>query len=267
MDPTIAAGERDEITENDLLALEVMGWLTGSAPETGTSWILPSSARAPGAGGAFYSTALSVGNRGSAEARYRLKFLGNNTDGTGGPESTELVLGPNQAVTYTDVLGSVFNLPNGSFGAIRLTANVATLNILGQTSTPDPTKPGGTFGQSVPAFGPSDLIPAGNTVSIVGIRQDGSFRTNLVIANGGTSAVTVTGTLLAASGAVIGTGTWTLPPLGMTQVTGLVGAVGGVGEVRDAQLLLTTSTTGGAFAAYAVVIDNVTNDPRTLLPK
>ena len=43
--------------------------------------------------------------------------------------------------------------------------------------------------------------------------------------------------------------------------------MGASGAVRDAQLLLTTSTTGGSFAAYAAVIDNVTNDPRTLLPK
>jgi hypothetical protein len=52
----------------------------------------------------------------------------------------------------------------------------------------------------------------------------------------------------------------------MTQIGPLVGGMGVTGAVRDAQLLLTTSTTGGAFAAYASVIDNVTNDPRTVLP-
>ena len=44
-------------------------------------------ARAPGKGGAFYTTALSIGNRGSAEARYTMKFLGHDVDGTAGPES------------------------------------------------------------------------------------------------------------------------------------------------------------------------------------
>ena len=135
-----------------------------------------------GAGGAFYTTSISIGNRGSAEARYKLKFLGNNADGTGGPESSEFVLGPNQAVTYEDVLGSIFGLTQ-DFGAIRLTANVTTLNVLGQTSTPDPAKPGGTFGQSVPAFATADLLTSGALRSIVGIREDTSFRTNLILAN------------------------------------------------------------------------------------
>jgi len=263
MEPNYTVARHELLVTDE--AMKDMGWGLASG-SVEYLWLLPSSARAPGQGGAFYSTALSIGNRGAAEARYRLKFLGNNADGTGGPVSSEFVLGPNQSVTYDDVLGSVFN-KTSDYGAIRLTANVATLNVLGQTSTPDPTKPGGTFGQSVPAFAAADLLTAGGARSIVGIRQDGSFRTNLVLANAGTSPVTVNGTLFSASGAVLGTGQWTLPPLGMTQVTGLVGAVGASGNVRDAQLLLSTSTAGGTFAAYAVVIDNVTNDPRTLLPK
>jgi hypothetical protein len=267
MDPSIAPGEKDEITPNDLLALEVMGWTIGSGTPTPYSWILPSSARAPGAGGAFYATSISIGNRGSAEARYTLKFLGNNADGTAGQESSEFVLGSNQSVTYEDVLGSVFGLAPPTYGAIRLSANVASLNVLGQTSTPDPGRPGGTFGQSVPAFAAADLITSGTLRSIVGIRQDSSFRTNLILTNAGTSQVTITGTLLSSSGIVLGTKTWTLPPLGMIQDGPIAPSMGASGAVRDAQLLLTTSTTGGSFAAYAAVIDNVTNDPRTLLPR
>lgn len=227
-------------------------------------WLLPSSARAPGKGGAFYTTDLSVGNRGSAEARFKLKFLGNNADGTGGPESSELVLGPNQSVTYLDVLGSIFGRTT-DYGAVRLTANVTTLSVTGQTSTADPSKPGGTFGQSVPAYAAADLITAGVIRSIVGVREDSSFRTNVVLTNGGTTPVTVNGTLLSTSGAVLASGSWTLPALGMTQVS--VKDNMGVTSARDAQLLLSTSTSGGAFAAYASVIDNVTNDPRTLLPR
>ena len=242
-----------------------LGWSLASGSPT-NSWILPSSARAPGAGGAFYTTSISIGNRGSAEARYKLKFLGNNTDGTNGQESSEFVLGPNQAVTYEDVLGTIFSLTQ-DFGAIRLSANVTTLNVLGQTSTPDPSKPGGTFGQSVPAFGTADLLTSGTLRSIVGIREDTSFRTNLILANAGTTQVKVSGTLFSASGAVLGAGDWTLWPLGMMQVSRVVRDLGVTGNIRDAQLLLTTSTSGGSFAAYASVIDNITNDPRTLLPR
>ena len=260
MEPTLNTGAQLLITD-ELLA--DLGWsLASGTPEN--HWTLPSSARAPGKGNAFYTTDLSVGNRGSAEARFRLKFLGNNTDGTGGPESAELVLGPNQSVTYSDILGSIFGLTK-DYGAVRLTANVTTLSVAGQTSTPDATKPGGTFGQSVPAFAAADLITAGVVRSIVGVREDSSFRTNVVLTNGGTSPVTIDGTLLSTSGAVLASGTWTLPPLGMTQVSLRENL--GVTSARDAQFLLSTSTKGAGFAAYASVIDNVTNDPRTLLPR
>ncbi len=262
-----SAMHRLDITDELMLDL---GWglASGSAEY---HWILPSSAKAPGKGGAYYTTALSIGNRGAAEARYRMKFLGHDADGTGGAESSEFVLGPNQSVTYEDVLGSVFSLANGNYGAIRITANVPSLNVLGQTATPVLTDwkscvSSGFFGQSVPAVPASGLITAGTTRSIVGIRDDAAFRTNLILANAGTSIVTVDLTLLSASGAILGTRSVSLHPLGMTQVGPLVGGMGVSGAVRDAQLLLTTSTTGGAFAAYASVIDNVTNDPRTLLP-
>ena len=263
MEPFYTAANHSLLITDELM--KDLGWSLASGSPT-NSWIVPSSARAPGAGGAFYTTSISIGNRGSAEARYKLKFLGNNTDGTGGQESSEFVLGSNQAVTYEDVLGSVFGLTQ-DFGAIRLTANVTSLNVLAQTSTADPSKPGGTFGQSVPAFAAADLLTSGALRSIVGIREDSSFRTNLILANAGTAQVKVTGTLLSASGAVLGAGDWTLDPLGMTQVTGVVRDLGVTGNIRDAQLLLTTSTTGGAFAAYASIIDNITNDPRTLLPR
>ena len=263
MEPSYTGPNHSLLITDELM--KDLGWGLASGT-TEYTWLLPSSARAPGAGGAFYSTSVSIGNRGSAEARYKLKFLGNNADGTNGPESAEYVLGANQSVTYDDVLGSIFGKTQ-DYGAIRLTANVATLNVLGQTSTPDPSKPGGTFGQSVPTFAAADMITAGTVKSIVGIREDASFRTNVILANSGTSQCRVSATLLATSGAVLAAGEWTLEPLGMTQVTRIVRDLGVTANVRDAQLLLTTSTTGGAFAAYASVIDNVTNDPRTPLPR
>lgn len=265
MEPFITGAAHSLLITGELM--KDLGWSLSSGGGSTYSWILPSSAFAGGAGGAFYTTSLSVGNRGSAEARYKLKFLGHDADGTGGPESSEFVLGSNQSVTYENILSSVFGLTAPSYGAIRLSADVSSLNVLGQTSTPDPSKPGGTFGQSVPAFGSADLITSGSLRSIVGIRQDTSFRTNLVLTNGGTSQVVISGTLLSTSGAVLATKSWTLPPLGMIQDGPLAPSMGYSGTVRDAQLLLSTSTSGGAFAAYGVVIDNTTNDPRTLLPK
>jgi hypothetical protein len=53
----------------------------------------------------------------------------------------------------------------------------------------------------------------------------------------------------------------------MTQVTRVARELGVSANVSGARLVLSTPGAGGAFAAYASVIDNLTNDPRTLLPR
>ncbi len=245
----------------DKLLFDV-GWsASGPAPPAAT-WILPSSARGPGKNSAFYTTDLTIGNRGGTDATYTLKFLGHDVDGTAGQEKT-FTLASNRMVTYADVLNSVFGL-TADYGAIRITSSSASLSIVSQTSTPGF---GGTFGQSVPAFGTADMISSGNPRSIVGIRQDAAFRTNLVLVNTGTSAVTIDLLLLSDNSFVLATKSISLGSLQMTQLGPLTEAMGVSGAVSKAQLVLSTQTPGGSFAAYAAVIDNATNDPRTLLAK
>jgi len=225
-------------------------------------WYLPSSARAGGAGGAFYTTELTVANVGTIVANYFLKFLGNNKDGNSGPQKN-FSLAAGHSATFSDVLKSVFNL-DADFGAIEIGSS-EDLIVLSQTSTPGF---GGTFGQSVPAMFQGDLIAFGKSRSIVAVREDVHFRTNLILCNTAEfQSVDVDVTLLSADGNVLGTRRYTLPPLGMTQVSRVVLALGGSANVRDARLGLSVVSLGGSIAAYASVIDNVTNDPRTLLPQ
>jgi len=53
----------------------------------------------------------------------------------------------------------------------------------------------------------------------------------------------------------------------MIQVSHVACELGATGDLNGARLDLSAPTTGGSFAASASVIDNVTNDPRTLLPQ
>ena len=57
------------------------------------SWLLPSSARAGGARGAFYTTDLVVANTSALEVAFTLEFLGHDVEGTSAPEKTFTLAG------------------------------------------------------------------------------------------------------------------------------------------------------------------------------
>ena len=237
--------------------------LPATPPEPTGTWVLPSSAHAPGAAGAFFTTDLTLANTGSSDATVTLRFLSHDEDGTNGPRR-DLALPAGASTRVADVLGSLFGVSSG-YGALLVSSSVPTLAVTSETSTPAPA--GGTYGQSVPAFPDSSLIRPGSPASIGGIRENASFRTNLVLANPTALPVTVHVELRSAAAVLLGAVDVALAPLSMTQVGRVGAALAGAGiQLADGRLDLSTATSSGAFAAYATVIDNATNDPRTLLP-
>lgn len=225
-------------------------------------WLLPSSARVGGEGGAFYTTDLTVANTGAGEAKLFVRFLGHDADGRGGADRSFL-LAAGRSVTWADLLGSLFGLGE-AWGAVQLRSASLSLVATSQTWTPGG---GGTFGQSVPLVSETELIRAAASRTIPAVREDASFRTNLVLANGTEAPVDVDVALVSEAGAVLGSRRLSLLPLGMTQVSRVVRELGVSTNVSGARLVVSTATSGGAFAAYASVIDAKTNDPRTLLPR
>jgi len=244
--------------------------LLPSYPPSSTSrpmWLLPSSARVAGAQGAYWTTDLTLANVGSQDAEIRLKFLSHDTDGRNGVEKS-VRLAAGLSVTYTDVLGSLFGLTSG-YGAILVTATTSGLALLSQTSTPG--NPSGTYGQTVPGAAERDWIEPGQVRTIAGVFEDLARRTNLILANATDAPCEVDVVLVSESGTIRASKRYALPPLGMTQVNRVVIDMGLSGELDEAirygQLLLSTSTPGGAFAAYAAVIDAYVNDPQTVQPR
>jgi hypothetical protein len=235
---------------------------TGAEPQM--TWILPSSAHAPGAGGAFYTTDLTLTNTGTTSTTAVVQFLGHDADGTFGPKQSVSVPAEN-SVLLPDVLGRTFG-QTSAYGALRITAGISALAVSSQTSTPAPG--GGTFGQSVPGFPVSSLIQQGSSRTLASLREDASFRTNLILANAGPIPITVHGDLYSSSGVLLASGDWTVPPLGMKQVGHVVNDLMGPSATLSSGLLVLSTATGlGSFAAYASVVDNITEDPRTILPQ
>lgn len=248
-----------------------LGWQPSGAPTdpcaegpgpSCNEWLLPSSARVGGEAGALWTTDLTVVNAGPTDATLYVRFLGHDADGRSGPGRTYL-LAAGRSVTWADLLGSLFSLGE-AWGGVQIRSASPTLVATSQTSTPGG---GGTFGQSVPLVAETELVRSGTTRTIPAIREDAAFRTNLVLANGGTAAVDVDVALVAETGATLGSRRFALLPLGMTQVSHVVRELGVSASVSGARLVLSTPTSGGAFTAYASVIDARTNDPRTLLPR
>ena len=222
------------------------------------TWLLTSSARVQGAG-AFWQTDLTIRNTGTSSASVTIKFLGHSGDGRSGPERYPTIPG-GQTQTWRDVLGGLFSL-SSDYGPILVRSTSANLAILGQTWTAGGA---GTYGQSVPVLSTAELI--GSTPrSILGVRQDTFFRTNLMLANATESWVDVDVQLVSVGGTVLATKRRSLGPLSRDQLN--VATDFGYSNLSDAVFVISSPTPGAAVGAYASVIDAGTADPRTLLPR
>ena len=250
----------DETTNDPTAVLAQPASVSGSAPYI---WLLPASAHSSGLTGAFYTTNVAVANVGGAPASFTMKFLGHDQDGSGGPEKT-FNLEAGKSVTYFDVLGSSVFKQTSAFGAIRITSDTPSLNIVSVTSTPGF---GGTMSQTIPAVFSSDLIPTGSSRSILSIREGDGFRTNLILASNAAVPTDVDVLLVSPAGVTLATKSYSVPPNGMTQINRVVRDMGVSGSITGARLVLSSSTAGAAFAGVASVIDETTNDPTTVAAK
>jgi Leucine-rich repeat (LRR) protein len=223
-------------------------------------WIIPSTARISGVGGAFWTTDVYIANKGIDTVSFILKFLGHDVDGSAGPEKS-FTIAAGKEVVFTDVLNSVFGLSAG-YGAIQVISVSPTLSVQSQTWTPMGT---GSYGQSVPSFYSSDVISSAQPGVISGVRENLQFRTNLVLASGVPFQLPVDIKLKSSEGVLLGSRQIVLPPRGMTQISQVIRSLGVTEEVASASIILSTAVPGGSFAAYASMIDNITNDPRTLI--
>ena len=230
------------------------------------TWLLASTAHSSGANGAFYTTNVSVSNTSYSPVSFTMKFLGHDRDGSSGPERTFKLEG-RESVVFGDVLASVFG-ETSNFGALRISAsipaNASALQIVSVTSTPGF---GGTFGQTIPAVLSSDLVPSSSSRSILSIREEDGFRTNLVLASNAGVPTNVDVSLVSPEGVSLATKTYSVPPNGMTQINRVVRDMGVFEAVTGARLVLSSSTPGAAFTGFVSVIDEVTNDPTAVSAK
>ena len=236
---------------------------------------IPTSAHQPGQNGANWRTDVEVHNPGLIAATYTFALVKRNTDNAA-PVTKSFILGPGLAVRYTDIIDSVFHFTGAA--ALRLSVGAGSVLVTSRTYNLIGTNPwslplGASFGQFVPGFADDQAIGSLQEGRIIQLshRDPNSmeyFRTNIGILNATAGTIDTIIELYDANSTRLGTvqGADTqLRPFEYKQIDRIFERVTS-GIVLDGYAIVRTTTSGGAFFAYASVIDNHRSGDSIFIP-
>jgi len=214
-------------------------------------WYFPVFSRVSGVGGALFKSELSVASVSDGVAAVTLTFF--DQAAPNAPRTATLTLNPHETRLTDDALQALFGLSN-TFGGLRVESSQPI--VVGQRIYSASPTLGGTVGQQADPTRPEGLY---SRATILGLRQDSAFRSNVGIFNFEPTGAAVALTLRRPSGAMLAAASLTLGPQSMRQV-GLADLFPGV--VFPAGELLTLHLDAGAtqVVAYAIVADNTSQD-------
>ncbi len=218
---------------------------------------IPASANAEGVNNTRWRTDLQVKPRGSAPAAFTVELLESNADNTD-PLNVEHVLAAGESLRLGNALDTEFGYTGTA--ALRITATDGEIVATSRTYNDDPA---GTYGQTVPALGTDEAFGFGHDAALILLSrspdQAAGFRTNIGFINLSSSQTPMKVDLFRADGTPLGSLTRSLGPFGHRQINDAFHAVG-ADNVDDGYALVRTTAPGGAFIAYASVVDNATGD-------
>ncbi len=234
-----------------------------SAAVPGSVLFIPASAHVTGALGTNWRTDLELYNPGQAQATVTVSLL-RAQQSNSNPSQQTYTLDPGESVRHEDVLTSVFGFDGSA--AIRITNDIGMVAVTSRTYNLTDT---GTYGQFAGGVISHTAIQAGQEGRIIQLTHNRSttsgFRTNIGFVNATDTQITVQVALYRADGSYLGTLAYTLAPYEFRQINKIFQKVTS-DDVDDGYAVLSTSTPGGAFFAYATVIDNRTSDPVYITP-
>ncbi len=244
--------------------LAIAGKPTGGGTATQTLFV-PIVLDVAGFGGSRFGSELALANRGTSTATVRMTYTAASFLGATGTGTVTETLAPGRQLIVPDTIaylrGKGLAIPGGGTsqgGTLRVRFEGLSSEDAGyavvRTTTPSGN---GRAGLSYPGLTPSQLLN-GESV-IVGLRQDAADRSNLALANAGTS-----GTIRLKVNIVKGDGTEykyidpdiELGPGQWTQIGRILELAGYV----DGWILIEQTSGTEPYTAYAVFNDNVTQD-------
>ena len=225
------------------------------------SLVVPAAAHVAGAAGTDWRTDLELYNPGTTQCEFVVELLARDQNNAS-PPSRSFQLGPGMASRYPDVLASEFGFTGAA--ALKVTPSGCTLQINSRTFN---NTSSGTYGQLVPGRPVVTAVPPGMSVRLTGLSESGAaggnFRSNLGFVNVTSEPMQLGIELYDASGALLGTvptHLTSLKPLEFRQIDRVFRSVT-TDAVDGGYAVLSTVTPGGAFFAFASVVDNRTGDP------
>lgn len=238
---------------------------------TTTTLFVPVVLKAPGKSASFFTSELTLTNRGDTPVDVRLEYVA--TSGTG-PETATVSLAPRSqlvvpdAIEHLRTLGVPIPRDGSQVGTLRVSfsglASAEDAGVTVRTTTPvPPLAPIGAAGLAYAGV-PLDRLPAGPVV-LCGLRSDGVDRSNVAIQNAGGSLdgdVTLRVSLFSggsgSEGSLVASEEKTLGPGGFHQLAVPAGFLGWA---------LVERTGGSApFYAYGVINDEGSSDGSFLAP-
>lgn len=231
-------------------------------------WI-PVVANAAGSGSYFYSDVMVL-NVGSGAATVSFTYYPAGQAAVGGSSASPIPAG-GQGI-FRDLVGQLNKV--GTKGVLKIEAP-QPLRVFSRTynklsaGNPLGLTAGTSFGQGIEAYTLADTLSAGQTAYLVGLTQNASYRTNLAVANFGSTPASVTVTLYSGTGAQLASYPVTVNPGELKQEDQVFVSKAGQTNLESGWAKVVVNS-GSGVVAYASVLDNtVTNgqkpsDPTTI---
>ena len=183
---------------------------------------------------------------------------------SGSRQSVSTTAAADSSADFSDVLVGRFGLDPGSARSGSLEITTSSPAVAWNSRTFAVPGGGGTYGQSLPAVAPGDLLVPGELGVLPLVRSDALFYTNLGVVNGTGSPCTVRVHLWGAAGAELGSAReLTVPAWEWLQLNDVFAELS-AGSASIASATVEVLTPGGAAWFYASLIDRTTKDPTTV---
>ncbi len=213
-------------------------------------WIA-ASAHASGVGQSVWRTDIWLSNTTESEVTAKIDLLERGIDNSA-PATIEFSFAAGENRKLGDILDTAFHFDGTAALRIALDGEATV------TSRTFNQAVDGTYGQFIPGVDLAASVGEGETGTLIQLRNNEQFRTNIGFVNMGSEVVAIHAEYFSSDGTLLNAKDYFIQPFSYFQDGA---ALPGESDIEGAFAHLTTSTSGGHFLAYASVVDNGSDDP------